>query len=183
MIFNAYGNDFECVKMCSWFDFFSKISLLSLGFFLVKNIMQRMRKWDIYRHQEQGKWKDKFALWNRRSAVSFCGQTAELDRRTSPERTGEPSAVSFGGFVTADHARRLRPREIKSPRSERRFRTAVGNRRSEPRKLARAFWTNSAVSFCGQAAERNRRFTKNSESQGEAKGILHKWSSRKTKHS
>src|SRR5579862_6663257 len=92
------------------------------------------------------------------------------------------SAVSFGGFVTADHDRRLRPREIKSPRSERRFRTAVGNRRSEPRKLARALWTNSAVSFCGQAAEQNRRFTKNGESQGEAKGILHIRSSRKSKH-
>ena len=52
-----------------------------------------------------------------------------LDRRMSPERTRETSAVSFGDFLTADYDRRLRPRE-KSPRSERQFRTAVGNRRS-----------------------------------------------------
>ena len=157
-------------------------SLESVGFLDIQALVQNKRKWDIYRPQEQGMWKDKFALWNRRSAVSFYGQAAERNRRMESRENRGTSAVSFGGFVTADHDRCLRPRENNSPRSERRFRTAVGNRRSEPRKLARAFWTNSTVSFCGQTAERNRRFTKNGESQGEAKGILHIRSSRKTKH-
>jgi hypothetical protein len=93
---------------------------------------QNKRKRCIYRGQELATWKDKIALWNRRSAVSFCGQAAELDRRMSPERTGETSAVSFGGSMTADHDRRLRPRELNRPGLnggfERRLETADRNR-------------------------------------------------------
>ena len=73
-------------------------------------------------------------------------------------------------------------RENKSPRSERRFRSAVGNRRSEPQNSSRLLWINLAVSFGGQAANPNRRFTRNGETKGEAKGILQRRSSCKNRH-
>ena len=99
-----------------------------------KSDIQNKRKRCIYRGQELATWKDKIALWNRRSAVSFCGQAAELDRRMSPERTGETSAVSFDGFMTADYDCRLRPRELNRPGLnggfERRLETSDRNRRN-----------------------------------------------------
>src|SRR5579862_9493338 len=73
-------------------------------------------------------------------------------------------------------------RMIKCVRYERRFRSAVGNRRSEPQNSSRLLWSYSAVSFHGQAAECDRRFTKNGETKGEAKGILQLRSSRKNRH-
>ena len=76
---------------------------------------ENKRKGCIYRGQQLATWKDKIALWNRRSAVSFYSQAAELNRRMSPERTGETSAVPFGGTETVDHDRHLRPREINRP--------------------------------------------------------------------
>ena len=54
MKLDAYENGFECLKMSSCFDSLSNISLLSLGFLELKNLIQRMRKCDIYRYQEQG---------------------------------------------------------------------------------------------------------------------------------
>src|SRR5579862_9048301 len=73
-------------------------------------------------------------------------------------------------------------RMIKCVRYERRFRSTVGNRRSEPQNFSRRLWSNLAVSFRGQAAECDRRFTKNGETKGEAKGILQKRPSRKNRH-
>ena len=66
-----------------------------------------MRKCDIYRHQELGMWKDKFAPEIARSAVSFGGQAAELNRRIAPEKNRGHSATSFGGFGTADQTAEL----------------------------------------------------------------------------
>ena len=107
-------------------------SLESVGFLGIEELDQNKRKWDIYRPQELGMWKDTFALWNRRSAVSFCGQAAELNRRMGSRENRGTSAVSFGGFVTADHDRRLRPRELNRPGLnggfERRLETADRNR-------------------------------------------------------
>ena len=107
-------------------------SLESVGFLGIKELVQNERKWDIYRPQELGMWKDTFALWNRRSAVSFCGQAAERNRRMESRENRGTSAVSFGGFMTADYARRLRPRELNRPGLnggfERRLETADRNR-------------------------------------------------------
>ena len=84
-----------------------------------------MRKWDIYRHQELGKWKDKFAPEIARSAVSNGGQATELNRRIVPEKNRGTSATSFGGFVTVDKTADLDPRNIFQSGLIRRFRTAA----------------------------------------------------------
>ena len=76
-----------------------------------------MRKCDIYRHQEQGKWKDNFAPEIARSAVSNRGQATELSRRIEPPNASgedqETSATSFGGFVTADYNRWIEPEKTR----------------------------------------------------------------------
>ena len=107
-------------------------SLESVGFLGIQALYQNKRKWDIYRPQELGMWKDTFALWNRRSAVSFCGQAAERNRRMGSRENRGTLAVSFVGYVTADHDHRLRPRELNRPGLnddfERRLETADRNR-------------------------------------------------------
>jgi hypothetical protein len=75
-------------------------------------------------------------------------------------RTGEKTAVSFGGFVTADQTAEHNPRII----------NASG--------LIGGF--NSAARPPIVTAES--RFTKSGESKEKAKGILQERSSRKTKH-
>ena len=107
--------------------------------------------------------------------------TADHDRRMDLTRTGHirrfHSAVSEPPIKPP-----FQPERLNSVRYERRFRSAVGNRRSKPQKNSRSLWSYSAVSFRGQAAERDRRFTKIGETKGEAKGILQLRSSRKNRH-
>ena len=117
-----------------WFSL--KIYLWSLGFLRVKELIQIMRKCDIYRHQEQGKWKDNFAPEIARSVVSNGGQAVEWlqrgpgnigdfvrrfrnrrsNRRIRPERLNASGLI--GGFdsaarppiLTADSPKLVKPR-------------------------------------------------------------------------
>ena len=52
-----------------------------------------------------------------RSTVSNGGQAAVLNRRIEPEKTKGTTAISFGGFVTADPTAKSNSRE-KSIRSK-----------------------------------------------------------------
>ena len=80
-----------------------------------------MRKCDIYSIKKQGMWKDNFAPENAQSAVSFCGQAADHNRRIHPENRGEN-----GGFIRRFRNRRVNrrtePENNKCIRSDRRFR-------------------------------------------------------------
>ena len=88
---DAYENGFWVLKMSSWFDFLSKLSLWSLGFLELKNLIQRTRKCDIYRHQEQGMWKDNFAF----EIADRRFHSAATDRRLN--RRIKPPIVRFQG--------------------------------------------------------------------------------------
>ena len=107
--------------------------------------------------------------------------TADHDRRMDLTRTGHirrfQSAVSEPPIKPP-----FQPERLNSVRYERRFRSAVRNRRSKPQKNSRSLWSYSTVSFRGQAVERDRRFTKIGETKGEAKGILQLRSMLKDRH-
>ena len=107
--------------------------------------------------------------------------TTDSNRRMDLTRTGHKRR--FHSTVSEPPIKPPKQdRENKSPRSERRFRSTVGNRRSELQNSSRLLWINLAVSFGGQAVDPNRRFTRNGETKGEAKGILQRRSSRKNRH-
>ena len=74
-----------------------------------------MRKCDIYRHQEQGMWKDKFALEITDRRFHSTATDRRLNRRIESRENRGTSVISLGSFITADHNRRLRPRYLNQP--------------------------------------------------------------------
>ena len=93
-----------------------------------------MRKCDIYRYQEQGMWKDKFAPENARSAVSFSDQAAIYNCQMAPEKGRGTTAVSIGGFETVDTTAERLPRKAGDQRW---FQSAVLKPPNQPQNQTR----------------------------------------------
>ena len=160
MKYDANRNWFECL-MGNLKCFFS---LVKIGF-LIFRVMWRTREKDVFieaknwlcektrlplkltdrRFHSAARPQNVTAEWVPREAGELrLFHSAATDRRSNrrirPDKNRGPTAVSFGGFGTA-----VSTRENKCVRYERRFRSAVGNRRSKPQKNSRRLWSYSAV--------------------------------------